>query len=871
MAGAIANVALSVGISGVETVSVAAERAKRALGGVAGESRRAAAAAAALAASPTIDAARIQSTTQRAGGAIAALTAAMGPAGASLAEAGRSATALGSAANVIPGPIGIAAAAIVGLAAGAYLLAKNVSESAAKLRLLGGADTVDLKAKFDLATDGAIQLSQAIDALGKGAVRPTDDLIRQVIANATAMGQEPVEAVAKFMAAWKEGPEAINKVQQEIGNLGVRLQSTVEVARSLNLDPKALGLSATATTAERLRKALEDASKLRKTVADTEVAIVGLLDRSRMGHAAERADAMVELAAKRKTLEQAKSDLALEEGTAKFRARRIDDERRLGETTQAVADIREQADLDAQSAVSKQTALAYRLKGADDAREVVAKAIVATQELVTKGAGAEATERLKSLQRLDQQLEIQSESAKAAAKAEKKAKADAGAQDARAARQAAMDATLRILKARADRDGLQTEKERSAILDAEHRKALDATAGIKGAKARATDRLAVDEEYATKKAALERQMADETTKTNDDLRSTLEGQAKRSADLARAADEAIAGSAKARSASLADALRGQGRDEEAALVESRQAQADYSQAIIGIDRERAEAMTSARATTTDAANIEIAADAKRVQAKLALDAVEAKLADTAHERAVRARSDAVSSLEGPANALRALGAKNATAGAAGESLLVAIKGFKDLDAAMSASEAHAQRAAAVGAGVATGIADAVIDAQTRNTLQQIDNDEKRALSTANTEEERARITEEFESRKAKAVEDAARRKAAILAAMEAIQAIVSVVEKDYVAAAGHTAAAIGFAAIAGGAGGATPAASSSAGTTSSGSGSAFTGGSSTAVRGGGTGNVYHINVYPRSVIGTPQQVGKEVHSALKSLKGTGFG
>ena len=254
---AVANVQLKIGIDGVDNASAAVNKAREALGKLAGQSKKTKDATEELAAAGGgaggIDAQKIQQRTAAAGGAIAALTAAMGPAGAALAETGRAATALGASANLIPGPVGLAAAAVVGLVAGVYLLGKATSETAAKLQLLGNADTARLKDNLNLSVDSAIKLSQAFTDLRDSSLRPTDELLKSVADNADRLGKDGGEAAAKFVAALQGGPEALKSFQAEFGKLNGLVADQAELSRQIGLDPAALGIAKQLTVEEQTK------------------------------------------------------------------------------------------------------------------------------------------------------------------------------------------------------------------------------------------------------------------------------------------------------------------------------------------------------------------------------------------------------------------------------------------------------------------------------------------------------------------------------------------------------------------------------------------------------------------------------------------
>jgi hypothetical protein len=145
------------------------------------------------------------------------------------------------------------------------LLYDYLSQSAAKERLLVSGSAATLAADLKLGADGAVALSSAMADLGDRA-RPSNLLLKQVADNAKAMGAEPAAAVATFIAAWKDGPDAVRKVQAELGNLKVDFVSTADAAKLLGMDAVALGIEEASTAQKRLNLELERSSQIRSEI-----------------------------------------------------------------------------------------------------------------------------------------------------------------------------------------------------------------------------------------------------------------------------------------------------------------------------------------------------------------------------------------------------------------------------------------------------------------------------------------------------------------------------------------------------------------------------------------------------------------------------
>lgn len=826
MSGPVANVTQRIIIEGVDNASEAVERAKRALGGFGKSADEARQKSVALSQAPGggigIDPAKLQSTTQRLGGAASALAGALGPAAAQIAEVGRSATALGSTAAILPGPIGLAAAAVVGLAAGAYLLGKNIAETNAKLALLGNADTGRLKEALDLDTNAAISLSQAMDDLKDKSLRPSDALLKQVVANAERMGKDGGEAAAKFVKALEGGPDALKQYQQEFGKLYGLIADNQALAIRFGLNAELLGM-VKAQTAEESRQADINAAVNRLRERQTELARLQVEFDSKSAQAQSEAQLYMRVAAdaqaqaaRRKiaaTLEQIGADKhVLEVAQAEVKARQD-----AANATQLVA---AQADLlEARAADTLNKKERIRLTGEATTKRIgLATQALNAFDLIHKGTvdAKLLTERTILETRL-----AQADSAKLAAKEAAKQAASAGAQAAEQRRQALFDASLRLSKAQADRDGLQTEKERAALLDLERAKELDGAANIKNEKVRGLTRLAILEDFATKAAALERQIAEDGAKTDDEHKKVLEESNKRSADLAASAADAVINATKAKAASMAGLLRSSGQVEQAQIVELRQARVDYEADLQRIDKERLAMLGQVVAGSVDAANIESAAESRRVQAKLALADRERQVDQERADRVAESRRAAVDLLAGAVAApAQALAGMDGAAGRIGKGIGTAATAAQKLASGWRDLKSSAADAISASASVAASFID----------------------------DQRAQF--------------------AVLALGEGAAALASGAVGNIVGALGHAGAAAAYAFAAGSSGGGGAGAVSGAGADTSATG--YGGGGSLSSSGAAGPTNYTIVLQGVSVIGTPAQVGKLAASAINAAKGTGM-
>ena len=776
--------------------------------------------------------------------------------------------------RLLPGPMGLTAAAIVGAALGAKLLADHIRQSAEKMRQLGGASAAKLKEDLDLSADAAVALSQAMEDLPDKGLRPSVALMRQVKENAEAMGKDGAEAAKRFVEALAKGPEGLKDFQREFGKLsGATAVDSAVLATRLGLQAEALGLSKqqsaeeqrTAEVKQAIARIAERQVELGKVQAD--------LDRQ-SGLALEGATVAVrvnaDLAAKESRRKEAALQLQISaerDALAGIQAEVL--------ATKAAADARAVAAsrievLDAEAASAADKANKVRLQG----EAVVARQLAAVQALNTfdRQHGAVLAANLQIERDALKIKVLQSEAARLALRAQQQQEARQAADKARSAANAREDAVLRLRRARDDADGLQTQRDRILlILDeaAKERRAVNQSTA--GAKTRGVQLAAIEQETNNKLAALKRELAEKDKVQADDIQKTIEASNARAAAVATQLAEATATSERSAAASVGQRLRELGDVDKAILAERAQARADYAAEVIHIDREIDASQKDLGEGSKARDDLESLRKLRQLAAARGLAEQQRRLDTEASQRMRESIAAAADNLEGVTKTLDAIaqiGPAYARAGTISNALQAGIKGFKDLDAAMASTERRAVKVTSAVGDTFAGVAAAVIDAERARTLAQLDNEQQRQLSTAQTEEERARVTQEFEDKKAKAIETAERQKAGIQAAVEAAKAIASAASYDYVAAAGHAAAAVAFGALALGAVG-----GSAAGGAGSGGAGGFTtpgGGAGAAAGGGGGGKGTSVVVNFNQPLVTKQEVGKAITGALRSVGSTGM-
>ena len=872
MSGAVANVRNIITIDGVDNASDAVNKARKALGLLEGQAEKTGKATNSLADNDASGkaAVAVRELSGDLEGALKGLGDFAGGSSSALSAVADRAGAAEAIMRLLPGPIGLATTAVVGLAFAGKLMADHYSEADAKMRLLVSGPVKDLAKDLKLDADGAVALQQAFDALDPSAIRPSADLLKQVGKNAKEMGGDAKQAMIDLVSGFKGSDQDVARLQGRLGSLGAEVQALDAIAKSLGFDNAALGLTAAKSAAEQLKKTEEDI-RIARANADKAEADRRLMQMTFEGNASNQTNkAFLE----RYSATIATADAAnrvvknLEDGATAL-ADTVAEELRHKDVLAQVAAIKRDTEQQALLAADKETAKGIRLEGIKKVQDVLGKAIASSASETSAWAGKEADSRWDALKAMLGQEDVAKKQIADAEKTERKAAQSAAAGEARANRQASTEAKLAQFRASIDRDGLRTEKERLDLLDREQAKELEATRGTKNAKVRAEQRLAIEADYAAKREALTRELDDAESKTEEEHLKTLEEGNKKSAELVWQVAESIVATSRARSVEQLDILREEGQEVAAAEAERELARREHAEAMLAIDRDLAEARKNVNVQDIDYQRLGTLYDAKRLPAIQARDAAERKYAAAAHDRAQQARQDAASSLEGPAAMLKALGSIQGIA--VGDGLSIAVKGFQDLDVAMGKSKVSAEDVANTLGSSLGGLATVASDAETKRTLAQLDADTKRRLSTATTEEERAAITAEGERKKAEAVEASEKRQAAIMVLTEGAKAIASFASGNVVAGVGHTAAAAAFGAVAGGAFGGS---SGGAGGASSG-GAVSNGGGALAGVGNGSGQAggQTINVVLGKgfVIGTPGQVGKGVASALGSLKGTGLG
>lgn len=773
----------------------------------------------------------VRETTTKAGAAFSGLNAVIGGAVPEVAKLGQGMTFAGAAANAIPGPVGLAAGALVAASVAAYALANHIAETKAKVELLGNEDTVRLADNLNISVDAAVKLQAALGELPLR-LEPSLAILDGVKARAESLGQDGQKATAAFVDAIRKGPEALKDFEAEFGRLAQATADLPSVSDRLGLSREAVGLSEqVGNEAQRARDAANEAlvsDRLATTAAQE-----ALVLRSQAAEVNVADRIILELRAR--ALE-AESDRLRE--NASLRA----DE---SNTLQAAADRSKEL-----AATEKERGLVASANAAEIAvTEARAAATVDQKESASlRGLALQAKEREITRLRADledrlkkgliDQLVYRRELAGlqvqdlqvAKAQLDQAAKADSGraarASKARQASEAEVASAILLAKTQvetAERSGASVEAVRSlrlaALAKEEASEVAQAQRATNTAKGRADTLLAIHGEYAGKREAIDKAIAAQAEKLAVEESKSLLAQIEKAESIIRKSEDVAAAGAAKRATSLASRLRETGDEEGADLVEREQAWADYGQELARIQNEIGDQLESV------GVDGELARVLEREQLELQAQAWE-NYEDRVRASEERRKKRLRESIADSVDAIRAPAA-----------LLSGSSGFSaKLGKALDATASGVQKVAGNWKGLAQAAPDAIGAA----------------------------------GEVAAAFVDGEREKAGIMAVTEAAQAVALYFTPGRQAeAAGHAAAAVLYAGVAGGVIGGTGS-SPSGGT---GGGAAVGGGDSgTTGSGSGVGSGTTVNVYfgKGFVTGTPQQVGVGLQTALATVPATGI-
>jgi hypothetical protein len=766
-------------------------------------------------------------TASKGGAAFAGLAAVLGGSVVpEIAKAGQSLTAVGAAANLLPGPIGLAAIGIGGLALGAAALQRHFAEVAAQVQFLGDSSTRGLAESLGVSVSQAIKLQHGLADL-PAALRPSVALLDTVRKRAESMGLDGAAAQNKLLDALDKGPAALKAYEREFGRLSAQAFELPDVAKRLGLSAEALGLAQkVGDEAQRATAAAERAANLERTrqalaatAAELERAAASASSRN-LAAANEASVVAHERAATARVLvERAVEEAnALQEVVERQRAAAAAETRRQETAATRAAEI---GLLEAQAALQRSAgarALAQGVvlseRGAELARQMVALQADHALGLVSEVKFRQDVLGL-------QTAVARNYAAKVALAKQAAADRKAASDRERARIDAETAAELRLAKVRAETaaagvlpTGVEALKRRALAID-EAAEVERATRAVNTARGRAAAILAVEAEFAARRRALAGEVAEVDQRLALETAAVVQSGNERSAALIQSAAAATSSAAKARAAVVIAALRAVGDEDQAELRELEGARAEFAEARAAIDARAVADLGALNAASDDYSTRERQRLAELGEAQARLDLFEAAIAE---RRKVRQRDRLASLIEssagGPANLLRSMSAE-------------------------SAKTAEALQGVAAGAAVVA-----------RN-WGDLGKAAPGAISAVGSV--------------AVAFVDGEREKAAVLAVMEAAAAIAAAAVEDYAGAAAHGAAAVLYGGIAAGAfgsrGGSSGAVSGGGGFSDSGGGGGRDGQTAQ-----GSTTVININ----TPLVSRQEVAKGVSSGLRSLATTGY-
>ena len=765
-------------------------------------------------------------TSSRAGATFAGIASVLGGAVPEVAKLGQGFTAAGAAANLIPGPVGLAAAAVAAAAIGAYELNKHFSETAAKIANLGDSATQNLADRLHVSVDEAIKLQQAMDDL-PARVRPSVTLLDLVRQRAESMGKNGAEAAAKFADALAKGPEALKAFEREFGRLSTVSADLPDVAGRLGLSRDALGIATqVGNEAERAKKSAEQAVAIDR---ERQALLTAAADaQERAGKATVVASIELQGQARELTRQADFFGVLAQKATDEANALQavVDLQREATQSASTRARIAqvssaEIAVLEAQGAaqLSKQDQLRYsihttQLRSAEVARQ--------TGELETAYRAGLVSElqyriELAGLQVQGFQIAAKEQATGKQAAADLQARRQKGQQiaDAEAA------SKLRLVKIDAQTAeqsiltlGRMHDLKLQELALEERAELVKAQREVNTKAGHEANKLAIAKEYADKRRALDKAELDAIDATAAEGAKLLQEQAAETRAIADDTTAAVASAAKARQSSIANALRAAGKDEQADLVELNQAHADYEAQAQAINDKLIAQRDKFDVADVNYHNLEKQRLAALAEALQKFDDVEAQTAQRSLARKKESIGAALEqSVAGPAALLKTMGGASskvadALSGVAGGAAQVA-RNWGDIGKAAPGA------ISAVGA-----VATAFVDSE--------------------------------------------REKAGVMAVMEAAAAIAAIAVEDYAGAAAHGAAAVLYGGIAAGAIGSTSSAPAAAGPGSFSDSGMGTANGGQAQQGQTT--VININ----TPLTSKQDVAKGITQGLRSLRTTGY-
>lgn len=797
-------------------------------------------------------AAKAQQTMGRVGASVAGINAVLGGTTPTLQKVGQGFTAAAAVANVLPGPIGLAAAAITGLATGAYAFAKAAAEAEAKSTFLRGGGGENLATALGVSQDAALQMAGSMEELTKRGLAPSNELMSLVRDRVVAMGGDGEKAVIALVEAINKGPDALRDFQKTAGNLN--LQNLADTAQALGLSKETLGLAKEEVDdkkqindlatqynliqAERKAKEDELAARAKSDNEAFDQSIAARIERGKQlgdqRDAYEKGSGAIANERERQLKAEA---AAIEERQSKLRAAKSEE-----------VDLKQQAeelDIRAAGTANKQLAADLQIE-AVNARLAAIDVQRNELALIASTLGeAELAQRQKALDLETLKLTNQITTIDKVAQADKKAKAAAGAGKAKERIQAETDATIKLAQAiekAAEARAKDTATDPAVLAERLKVINLEEAAAVRAAKSRTNtakgreaELKAIEIKNATERESIQRTFDKATSDRQQkaaDLRQALAEEALQSELDAQAKIDELT---KAQVARETEAMRARGDFHGAMLADIAAAELAHATAVEKINRDLAIALTGIDEDSDAAAKQRQLAQAQLAAEQQAL----ATKTTEAFARQATATSDAIDKQIASVEKIAGAALQAGGLGDFGKGLAGIVGGAQKASVAMDQFNA----AAAAGNIEAMSKANDGLSAAIDGTITA-----SGAAAAAFVDDEKT--------------------KAAILALTETAASVAAFATGNVAGGIAHGAAAAIYAGVAGGAIGGAANGTATGGATTGGGGTVSGQTGQTGGGGGGVTQVFNFN--KGFVIGSAQEVGKGLNGTLNSVMGTGY-
>lgn len=351
--------------------------------------------------------------------------------------------------TLLPGPLGLAAAATAGLATAAFFVGRQLAQTRAAIDQVFGPGARRQIGEFadavGVSREVAVELKLAFQDLDKDALQPTTAELRRVREAAEAVGGDGAEAVKKYAEALAGGLDAVRDFAKESKALrpaDFKFDASA-LAKELAINAKNLqSKKAAVATDVQIVKLAKDRQLLNKRVGDL------LFDNLRRGQEIAKLSTsrqIVErnvLRAQNDQQETAQRQVTIIDEQIQRLSLRLDLERESERAAKATNLAKfQQSSLDAQAALQSDKAFASRIRiaGVDNAIAATTRQIATARRLAAESATAENVQAVANLELQRLQLRVQAKAIEDAERARRRA----AAARARARRQAAAAQTAK--------------------------------------------------------------------------------------------------------------------------------------------------------------------------------------------------------------------------------------------------------------------------------------------------------------------------------------------------------------------------------------------------------------------------------------------